>query len=68
MVFVVRDSVFNYELCFPSHKTPIKFPCTADFGSSTAQGQADKELESPQRAVSHLTLFSAAKPALNQLK
>lgn len=48
--------------------TPIKFPCTTDFGSSTAQGQADEELESPHRAVPHLTLYSTAKPTLNQFK
>lgn len=47
---------------------PIKFPCTTDFSSSTGQGQADGELKSLHRAVSHLTLLSAAKPALNQLK
>lgn len=48
--------------------TPIKFPCTTDFGSSIVQGQADEELKSPHRAVPHLTLFSAAKPALYQFK
>lgn len=48
--------------------TPIKLPCTTDFGSSTAQGQANVELESPYTAVGHLTLFSKAKPPWNQIK
>lgn len=47
--------------------TSIKFPCTTDFSSSAAQGQAEEDLKSPHTAVSHLTLLSAAKPALNQL-
>lgn len=65
MVFVIRDSVFNHEWYLIP---PINIPCATDFGSLSAQEQADGELEFPPMPFLHLTLLNPAKSALRQLK